>query len=318
MKIAIRAIALIIFSGSFLPLPGGLGAQTTLNVGYGSTSGNYVALWVAKDGGIFEREELKVEPIFIPSGTLLTQALLSGDVHIGFPNGGQVIAAIAKGADLVIIGMAVGKMIFSIMAPAKIRAVAELKGRKIGVTRFGSATDVSLHVALKKSGLNPEKDVVVLQMGSVPNIMAALQNGSLDAGVLSPPTHWQAEKLGFKELLSITDLNVAYPNPSIATSRRMLKEKEDALRRFMRGYQRGIDRVKADKPFTKKVLAKYTLIRDGEILDKVYELYANKVIEPGGRITIEALKGAVEEQSQVNPKIRDMPLGAFYDDRFVR
>ncbi|HEX9443168.1 MAG TPA: ABC transporter substrate-binding protein [Candidatus Binatia bacterium] len=318
MKPAMRATALTFLLGCVFPLPVGAGAQTTLNVGYSSTSGNYVALWVAKDGGVFEREEIKVEPIFIPSGTLLTQALLSGDVHIGFPNGGQVIAAIAKGADLTMIGMAVGKMIFSIMAPAKIRAVAELKGKKIGVTRFGSATDVSLHVALKKSGLNPEKDVVVLQMGSIPNIMAALQNGSLDAGVLSPPTHWQAEKLGFKELLSITDLNIAYPNPSITTNKRLLKDKEDALRRFMRGYQRGIDRVKADKPFTKRVLAKYTLIRDDEIIDKVYELYANKVIEPAGRITIEALKGAVEEQAQANPKIRDMPLQTFYDDRFVR
>jgi ABC-type nitrate/sulfonate/bicarbonate transport system substrate-binding protein len=154
-------------------------------------------------------------------------------------------------------------------------------------------------------------------MGCVPNIMAALQNGSLDAGVLSPPTHWQAEKLGFKELINITDLNIAYPNPSITTSRKMLKEKEDALRRFMRGYVRGIERVKTDKAFTKKVLAKYTLIRDDEIMEKVYDFYA-KVIEPGGKITPEALRGAVEEQSQANPKIRDMPLTAFYDDRFVR
>jgi sulfonate transport system substrate-binding protein len=292
-------------------------AQTALNVGYSSTSANYAALWVAKDGGIFDREEIKVEPIFIPSGTLLTQALLSGDVHVGFPNGGQVIAATARGADLTIIGMAVGKMIFSLMAPAKVRSPADLKGKKIGVTRFGSATDVSLHAALKKSGLNPDKDVVILQMGSIPNIMAALQNGSLEAGVLSPPTHWQAEKLGLKELINITELNIAYPNPAIVTTKRMVQGREDVVRRFMRGYVRGIERVKNDKPFTKKVLAKYTLIRDDDIMDKVYDFYA-KVIQPGGRITTEALRGAVEEQAQANPKIREMPLSAFYDDRFVR
>lgn len=317
MHRAARSLELILGIALVFLCPPYAAAQTTLNVGYSSTSANYAALWVAKDGGIFDREEIKVEPIFIPSGTLLTQALLSGDVHVGFPNGGQVIAATARGADLTIIGMAVGKMIFSLMAPAKIRSAAELKGKKIGVTRFGSATDVSLHAALKKSGLNPEKDVVILQMGSIPNIMAALQNGSLEAGVLSPPTHWQAEKLGYKELINITDLNIAYPNPSIATSKRMLKEKEDLIRRFMRGYVRGIDRVKSDKPFTKKVLAKYTLIRDDEIMEKVYDFYA-KVIEPGGRITNEALRGAVEEQSQANPKIREMPLTTFYDDRFVR
>ncbi|HTM10328.1 MAG TPA: ABC transporter substrate-binding protein [Verrucomicrobiae bacterium] len=317
MNQTVKGILLVILTAFILLLPPYAAAQTTFNVGYSSTSANYAALWVAKDGGIFDREEIKVEPIFIPSGTLLTQALLSGDVHVGFPNGGQVIAATARGADLTIIGMAVGKMIFSLMAPAKIRSAGELKGKKIGVTRFGSATDVSLHAALKKSGLNPDKDVVILQMGSIPNIMAALQNGSLEAGVLSPPTHWQAEKLGYKELINITDLNIAYPNPSIATSKRMLKEKEDALRRFMRGYVRGIDRVKSDKPFTKKVLAKYTLIRDDEIMEKVYDFYA-RVIEPGGRITTEALRGAVEEQSQTNPKIREMPLTAFYDDRFVR
>lgn len=302
----------------FLLAPAASIGQTTLNVGYSATSGNYAPLWVAKDAGIFEREEIKVEPIFISSGTLLTQALLGSDVHVGFGNGGQVIAAVAKGADLAIICIPVAKMIFSLMAPAKIRAAAELKGKKIGVTRFGSATDVSLHYALKKAGLNPDKDVVILQLGSIPNILAALQNGSLDAGILSPPTHWRAEKLGFKELINITDLNIAYPNPAITVGKKTIKEKEDALRKFMRGYQRGLERVRADKPFTKKVLAKYTLIQDDEIIDKVYELYAHKVLEPVARISQDALRGAVEEQSLGNPKIREMPLNNFYDDRFVR
>ncbi len=294
------------------------GAQPTLNVGYSATSGNYAALWVAKEAGLFEREEIKVEPIFISSGTLLTQAVLSGDVHVGFGNGGQVVAAVAKGAELSIICIPVAKMIFSLMAPAKIRAVAELKGKKLGVTRFGSATDVSLHYALKKTGLNPDKDVVILQLGSIPNILAAMQQGSLDAGILSPPTHWRSEKLGFRELINITDMNIAYPNPAVTVGKKTIKEKEDAIRKFMRGYARGLERVRADKPFTKKVLAKYTLIQDDEIIDKVYELYAHKVLEPVPRISQDALRGAVEEQSQGNPKIREMPLTAFYDDRFVR
>ena len=299
-------------------VPATAAAQATLTIGYSSTSANYAALWVAKDGGIFDREEIKAELIFIPSGTLLTQALLSGDVHVGFPNGGQVIAAIAKGADLTMIGVSVSKMIFSLMAPSKVRAAAELKGKKIGVTRFGSATDVSVRYALRKHGLNPDKEVVILQMGSVPNIMAALQNGSIDAGVLSPPTHWQVEKLGFRELISITDLNIAYPNPSITTSKRIIREKEALIKKFMRAYISGLERVRADKAFTKKVLAKYTLIQDAEIIDKVYELYANKVLEPTPRLSADALRGAVEEQSQSNPKIREMPASAFYDDRFVR
>lgn len=308
----------ILLIGLLASIPATAAAQGTLTVGYSSTSANYAALWVAKDGGIFDREEIKAELIFIPSGTLLTQALLSGDVHVGFPNGGQVIAAIAKGADLTMIGVSVSKMIFSLIAPSKVRAAAELKGKKIGVTRFGSATDVSLRYALRKHEVNPDKEVIILQMGSVPNIMAALQNGAIDAGVLSPPTHWQAEKLGFKELISITDLNIAYPNPSITTSRKMIREKEALIKKFMRAYISGLERVRADKAFTKKVLAKYTLIQDAEIIDKVYELYANKVLEPTPRLSAEALRGAVEEQSQSNPKIREMPASAFYDDRFVR
>ena len=190
-------------------IPATAAAQTTLTVGYSSTSANYAALWVAKDAGLFDREEIKAQLIFIPSGTLLTQALLSGDVHIGFPNGGQVIAAIAKGADLTMIGVSVSKMIFSLMVSAKVRAAAELKGKKIGVTRFGSATDVSARYALRRHDINPDKEVVILQMGSIPNILAALQNGAIEAGVLSPPTHWQAEKLGFKDRKS-TRLNSSH------------------------------------------------------------------------------------------------------------
>jgi ABC-type nitrate/sulfonate/bicarbonate transport system substrate-binding protein len=152
----------------------------------------------------------------------------------------------------------------------------------------------------------------------VPNILAAMQNGSLDAGVLSPPIHWRAEKLGFKEIVSITDLNIAYPNPAITVGKKTIKEKEDALKKFMRGYSRGLERLRADKPFSKKVLVKYTQIQDDELIDKVYDLYVHKVLEPVARISQEALRGAVEEQALGNAKIREMPLGAFYDDRFVR
>lgn len=293
-------------------------AQGKFRIGYGSTSANYAPLWVAKEAGIFEENGLNVELIFIPSGTLLTQALLSGDVDIGFPNGGQVIAAAAKGAELTIIGIGVTKMIFSLMVPPRIRGVSDLKGKRIGVTRFGSSTDVSARYALRKYGLDPEREVTILQMGSVPNILAGLQSGSLEAGVLSPPTHWRAEKIGFRELINITDLNIAYPNPAIAASKRTVKEKEDSVKKFARAYVLGMERARSDKAHAKRVLAKYTLIKDEDIIEKVYEFYVHKVLEPVPRISLEALRGAVEEQSRHNPRIRDMPLSAFYDDRFFQ
>jgi NitT/TauT family transport system substrate-binding protein len=233
-----------------------------IRIGYSSISGSYIGIWVAHDAGLFTKEGLEDQIILIPSGSQLAQVTVAGEVEVGSFNGSSAMAASLNGADIKIIGNTVNKMIFSIYAKPEIKTIEGLKGKKLGVTRFGSSTDISARYALRKHKLQPEKDVTILQMGSVSSIMGGLQGGSIDAGVVSPPTLFAVDKLGFKELINITDMDLAFPNPSLIVQGGILKNRPEIVDKFMRAYVRGIHRAKTDKGLTLKSIARYSKVDD--------------------------------------------------------
>ena len=293
-------------------------AQTVMRIAYGSISGNYLPLWVAADTGAFKEVGLEAQTLYIGSGTLLTQALIAGDVQIGFSNGGAAIRATQSGADLAIIGISVDRFIFSLISKPEIRTMADLKGKKIGVTRFGSATDISARIALERNSLVPGKDVTLLQLGGIGEILAGLRGGSIDAGILSPPTMWRAEKFGFRELFDITAMGIPYPNPAIVTTRTYIRSHTEDINKFMRAYAIGARRMKTNEALAKKALIKYTRTEDPEIIDRVYQFYALKVLQKAPYITPAAVKSAIDEVAATTPQVKSVPATTFYDDHFVK
>lgn len=293
-------------------------AQPLMRIAYSAISGNYTPLWIAAETGAFREVGLDAQLVYISGGPVLTQALLAGDVHIGFSNGGSAIQAIHSGADLSIVGIAVDRFIFSIISKPEIRTAADLKGKRLGVVRLGGATDIAARVALERHGLAPHKDVALLQIGGIAEILAGLRGGSIDAGILSPPTMWRAEKLGFHELVDITAIGIAYPNPAIVTRRTYSRSHADEVHKFMRAYAIGGKRMKTNEALTKKVLMKYTRTEDPEIIDRLYQLYAFKILQKAPYITPAAIKGAIEEVAGTIPQIKTVPATTFYDDRFVK
>ena len=140
-------------------------AADRMRIAYSSISGAYIGIWVAHDAGLFAKEGLDDQMILIPSATQLAQVAVAGDVDIASLGGGPMIAAALSGADLKVIGNNVNKMIFSIYAKPEIKSIEELRGKRIGVSRFGSSTDVSARYALRKFNLDPQKDVILLAAG---------------------------------------------------------------------------------------------------------------------------------------------------------
>ena len=120
-----------------------------IRIGYSSISGSYIGIWVGHDAGLFVKEGLEDQMILIPSGSQLAQVTVAGEVEIGALNGSSAMAAALQGADVKIIGNTTNKMIFSIYARPEIKTVEQLKGKKIGISRFGSSTDISARYALK-------------------------------------------------------------------------------------------------------------------------------------------------------------------------
>src|ERR1044071_7166744 len=270
-------------------------AADRLRIAYSSISGAYTGIWVAHDAGFFAKEGLEDQVILIPSATQLAQVTVAGDVDIASLGGGPMIAAALSGADLKVFGNNVNKMIFSLHAKPEVKSVEELRGKRIGVSRFGSSSDVSARYALRKYNLDPQRDVILLQLGSMSNMFSALKSGAVEASMVSPPTQFLSEKVGFKELLSITDMNYAYPNPAMVTSGEMIRKKPDLIDRFMRAYVRAIHRARTDRDATIRTLAKYTTVTDSVLLGKTYDFYMNKVVERAPYINMAGVQHATED-----------------------
>ncbi|HXG53515.1 MAG TPA: ABC transporter substrate-binding protein [candidate division Zixibacteria bacterium] len=292
-------------------------AAEPIRIGYSSISGSYLGLWVAHDAGFFAREGLEDQMILIPSGSQLAQVVTAGEVDVAALNGSSTMAAAMQGADIKIIGNTTNKLIFSIYARPEIKTVEGLKGRKIGVTRFGSATDIAARFALRKNNLDPQKDVTILQMGAMSSIMGGLQGGSIDAGLVSPPTLFAVEKLGFKELVSVTDMNLAFPNPSLVVQGGIMRKKPGLVDRFLRAYARGIHRARTDRESTLKTIARYTKLEDPAILQKAYDLYVGKVLEKAPYINMEGMRNALNDLAKTVAAARDARPEQFIDMRFL-
>jgi len=288
-----------------------------IRIGYSSISGSYLGLWVAHDAGFFAKEGLEDQIILIPSGSQLAQVVTAGEIDIAALNGSSAMAAAMQGADLKIVGNSTNKLIFSIYVRPEIKSIEGLKGKKIGVTRYGSATDIAARFALRKHNLDPQKDVSILQMGAMTSIMGGLQGGSIDAGLVSPPTLFAVEKLGFKELVNVTDMDLAFPNPSLVVQGGIMRKNPDLVDRFMRAYARAIHRARTDKEFTFKSIAKYTKIEDPFVLQKAYDLYVGKVLEKAPYINMIGMKNALDDLAKTLPTARNAKPEQFIDTRFL-
>ena len=272
-------------------LNGGVEAAP-MRISYSAVSGAMSSLWVAQEGGYFKREGLDTELLYIGGGSLLIQSLLSGDVPLAYGPSVPVINASLRGSDLVLIGNTGNSLVFSIMSRTEIKQPTQLKGKKVGVTRLGGSTDWALDAALKQWGLERGRDLIVIQTGGMPEGLAALVSGALDAVVLSPPSNFRAVKAGMHELVDVGQLGIIFPNTPLSTTKTFIKSNRDAALRFLRGFTQGLHRLRADKEFSMKVLSKYTKVTDAETLAQLHQTYG--VRYSGDRIPYVRAEGVDE------------------------
>ena len=292
-------------------------AADRLRIAYSSISGAYTGIWVAHDAGFFAKEGIDDQIILIPSATQLAQVVLAGDVDIASLGGGPLMAAALQGADLKVFGNNVNKLIFSIHTKPEVKSIEELRGKRIGVTRFGSSSDVAARFALRKFNLDPNKDVILMQLGQMTSIFGALKSGAIEAAMVSPPTQFLSEKIGFKELVSVTDMGFAFPNPAMATNGDLIRRKPDLIDRFMRAYARAVHRARMDKESTIRTLAKYTTVTDPVLLAKTYDFYVGKVIERAPYINMRGMQNALDDLARTLPAAKNARPEQFVDLRFL-
>ena len=239
-----------------------------LRVGGGSASTTQLSLWLAKEGNYYEKHGLNVEAISIPGSSLALQAMLSGELPIIQLGGAASIQANLAGADTAIIATIVKKFLFWVYAVPGINRMEDLKGKVLGVTRFGTLSDLASRIALRAHGVEPDRDVTMVQTGGPAEGLSAMAAGKVTAASLTPPGTLQARKLKFKLLFDMTKLDAEYHINGVLTTRRFLRSNEDTVRRFLRAYVEGAARAQKDKNFAFKVMGKYFRTDDKEILDE--------------------------------------------------
>lgn len=311
MKLVILAIL------AFCAISTSAHSADRLRIAYSSISAAYLGIWAAKDAGFFVKEGLDDQIVFIPSATQLAQVLVAGEVDIASLGGGPVMAAALGGADLKVIGNNVNKLIFAIHAKQDVKSLEDLRGKRIAVSRFGSAADIAARTALRKFNMDPTKDVQLMQLGTMSNMFGALRSGGVEASVVSPPTQFASEKMGFKEIVSITDMNLPYPNPSMAVPGDLIRKRPEIIDRFMRAYVRGMHRARADRDGAIKTLAKYTTIPDPAILNRAYDYYMNGILERAPYINMQGMQNALDDVARTVPAAKTAKPEQFVDLRFL-
>ena len=262
---------------------------------YPSFAGSWATAWIAKEAGYFLNEGLDVELIRVGGSSRMVAAMLGGSAPIIQAGAIAALTANIAGSDVVIIGSTGTVSPFRLIARPDIKQPADLKGKKAGITTFGSTSDQVVRIALKHFNLEANKDVAILTFGAQPEAFAALANGMVQVAALSYPLYPKAQKLGMRELVNFADLGVEDINGTVITTRTFLAQQRDTALRFMRAFTRGMQRYRTDKEFSKKVLAKYGKITDEEILEGTWQDYA-PTLQKSPRPSLKAIQFMIENQ----------------------
>jgi NitT/TauT family transport system substrate-binding protein len=278
----------------------------TLKVPYVSLSPTAGPLWIAYEAGFFKKNNVTAELLYIPGGSTIIQSIMSGDVKVANMAPPSAIGAWAKGADLILIASGVDQLLETVVTGPNIKSPADLKNKKIGVSRYGSLTDMALREALRHYKLTPDKDVTILQTGGEATRFAALTTGAIDGAMLSGDKKVQAEKMGFHVTIDLSQLPIYYPVNGVITSKKFVATSPDVAKNFLKSWVEGIKTYKTDKELSLKVLAKYLKLNDRDVLEKSYEIYrpVYKKVPYGDKravtFALEQMTGEIPNSAKLN------------------
>lgn len=302
---------------TFLWLQTAAGAERTpIRVGYPSPSASFFPLYVTKEAGLFEKYGFAPEMIYV-QGVQLVQVHVAGQLDFSSISSVVYLQASVEGADLIQVASSIDNQLMKFMVHPSISKPEDLKGKTIAVTRFGSLTDLLARPALKNWGLDPQKDVKLLQIGRMPDIATAIAQKKVDAGIISFPTSVQAEKMGIKTLLDFADSGFDIPATTVVVSRKFSRAHRDEVLRFLKAYIEGTHRLFTDRELGIRALRKYGGISDRELLSTTYDLFTTRYIKKIPRVNVKGVENSLSLIAQSNPKAKGRKPEEFMDTSFM-
>jgi NitT/TauT family transport system substrate-binding protein len=304
-------LTLVLFSG--IPR---LFAADTIRIAYSSVNPHALLVSLAEKRGLYAKYGLSSVVVYIPGGTTVVQTMVSGDVDLGQLTGAPGVAANLRGADILYIAMTDDTMGYQLATRRDIKTAAELKGKRLGISRFASSSDFGTRMLLKRLGIDP-KDTTILQIGNETERLAALRSGSIDGSVFNAPFGAVAQKFNFNVLADAGALGIPYFNTGMCGSAKLLMKNEGRILNFLRAYLEAIKIFKTEPEYTLKALAQFSRVNDQELLKEAYEYNKNRIPDVPYP-SLKAMQAVIDPLVEADPKLGKIDAKNYVSDRFLK
>jgi NitT/TauT family transport system substrate-binding protein len=273
--------------------------------------------WVMHDAGFLKQEGLDVELVYVASSPTVARATLAGDIVLSGANSQVIVDAGINGGDLVAMGAITNVVAFYVLAVPEIKNVQELKGKTVGVTRFGASTDFGMRMLLTKYGLEPVKDVPFVQIGGMPELAAAISKRTIYAAPMSYPMAFVAQQAGIKMIANLAKEDIPFMHIGLTTSRKWMRERRTQAKAVLRAHGRAMHFIHTRKEETRAIFAKYTKISEPGMLDGSIQ-YGHDFMEKIPLVKAEAFQVTINQIARNNPKAKNARPEQFFDNSLVR
>ncbi len=293
----------------------------TVRIGIEAPAGTNAHYYVTRQLGLFQKHGVHIELISFPGGTVGLQALFAGDIQFATADGVAGLSANLRGANLYFIAGMINTFPFSILSRPEIRTPQDLRGKKIVISRYGSSSDTAVRAAVEKYDLKPDKDVVILQGGGQSERFAALRTGAVDAAIVSPPLNLAGKKMGFNEVIDLSQSGVPYSHQQIVAIKDYLERNPDAVLRTLRALIEGLAAWKdpSKKSVVMTHIAKYLRLdpeRSKDQIEETYRYYSN-TFPAKPYATVEGLEFTARILKKNRPEAKDIQAKDWVNNRFV-
>jgi len=312
-----RCLCVFIVAG-ILTLPGQSAALEKVVLGYSGVGSGEEVHHYAKQAGLFQKHGLDVEIVYIPGGSTVVQSMIAGDVQFGRGSATEVVTAHLAGFPLKILTALINKFVYSFVTPMNITRPQDLKGKAVAVSRFGSGSDFITRLALKSWGLEPVKDVTILQIGNSPERLAAVAGGKVQGSILSLSQTPRAKKLGLRVLADLSQIDAEYPQGVLYAPASLIAKRPDLITTFLTAYMEALQQFKTNKEAAYGIIAKYSGIKDRGDIEEYHKILTTRFLLDYPLPTEAGMKTVLDDLGSKNPKVREIKPADLLDTRFLR
>jgi ABC-type nitrate/sulfonate/bicarbonate transport system substrate-binding protein len=306
----------VILAVTFWLLPGIVHAEKFV-IAWSAVSALNSPFWVMNDAGFLKQEGLDMELVYIASSPTVARATLAGDIVISGANSQVIVDVGLQGGDLMAMGAITNVVAFYVMAAPEIKTVTDLKGKVVGVTRFGASTDFGMRMLLSKYGLEAAKDVPFIQIGGMPELAAALSKKTVYAAPMSQPMVYVAQQAGMRMIANLAKEEIPFMHIGLTTSKKWVREHRPQAKAFIRAYGRALHFMHMRKEETRAIFARYTKINDQGMLDGSIQ-YGYDFMEKIPLVKAQAFQVTLDQIARTNPKAKQAKPEQFFDNSLVQ